>query len=67
MHVSHLTVKDTYPQSQTVVIGHMYPIGEKLEEKLDLEFTEDEDSPEIKVVQRGRRPQPKATEGAETK
>ena len=64
----HMTVKDTPPPTRSVVVGSIYPIGQKRdEEEADVAFLADEDdAPEVKVVQRGRRPQPKARTVAET-
>jgi len=58
--VTRITVKDTPPPMSVVAVGRYYDLTPQPE-------VEEEDSTEVKVVRRGRRPAPKSTEGAETK
>lgn len=74
--VTHVVVRDTPPPSHVMTVGHLYPVGQQTVFKTVAPvFTSDEedvdakdvDEAETKVVRKGRRPQPPATEGVETK
>lgn len=72
--VTHLTVRDTPPPNQTMVVGRMYSITPEplfktfIPDYANIDDDDEDDDTETKVVhgRRGRRPA-KANEAAETK
>lgn len=71
--ITHVTVKDNPPPRQVISVGRIYPLYQEEPETVfrTVERVEEDEKSledaEVKVVRRGRRPKPAATEGAETK
>ena len=75
MDIPVIRVVDVIPEARSVVVGKLYPEFQTVapvptweaEDDQDVEDKAVEDVVEAKVVRRGRRPTPKATEDVETK